>query len=173
MCLTCCCVSLTGSVVAQRSDHGTSAPPMLQAAASAAGAPLVASPYPQSYLQYNPPQYGQQQVIQAMAPYAGQVKKKKDKSPCFLSYLKDCLNFSTCRRSSMHHQFPPLFSQVQPMYSMLQGGARMLGQGGGPHPQALGPPGGPQFPSQGDAPQGPQQGIYGEPNASSTAFLSY
>lgn len=52
------------------------------------------------------------------------------------------------------------------MYSMLQGGARMIGQGGGPHPQALGPPGGPQFPSQGDAPQGPQQGIYGEPNKS-------
>lgn len=73
----------------------------------------------------------------------------------------------------MHHQRLPLFSQVQPMYSMLQGGARMLGQGGGPHPQALGPPGGPQFPSQGDAPQGPQQGIYGEPSASSTAFLSY
>ncbi|XP_030256404.1 ataxin-2-like protein [Sparus aurata] len=108
-----------GSVVAQRSDHGTSAPPMLQAAASAAGAPLVASPYAQSYLQYNPQQYGQQQVIQAMTPYPG-----------------------------------------QPMYSMLQGGARMIGQGGGPHPQALGPPGGPQFPSQGDGPQGPQQGIY-------------
>ncbi|XP_070707542.1 ataxin-2-like protein isoform X1 [Pempheris klunzingeri] len=108
-----------GSVVAQRSDHGTSAPPMLQAAASAAGAPLVASPYPQSYLQYNPQQYGQQQVIQAMTPYPG-----------------------------------------QPMYSMLQGGARMIGQGGGPHPQALGPPGGPQFPTQGDGPQGPQQGIY-------------
>lgn len=67
-------VGLTGSVVAQRSDHGTSAPPMLQAAASAAGAPLVASPYPQSYLQYNTQQYGQQQVIQAMAPYTGQVK---------------------------------------------------------------------------------------------------
>ncbi|XP_078146933.1 ataxin-2-like protein isoform X1 [Centroberyx gerrardi] len=108
-----------GPVVAQRSDHGTSAPPMLQAAASAAGAPLVASPYPQSYLQYNPQQYGQQQVIQAMAPYPG-----------------------------------------PPMYSMLQGGARMIGQGGGPHPQALGPPGGPQFPAQGDGPQGPQQGIY-------------
>ncbi|XP_042339164.1 ataxin-2-like protein, partial [Plectropomus leopardus] len=108
-----------GSVVAQRSDHGTSAPPMLQAAASAAGAPLVASPYPQSYLQYNPQQYGQQQVIQAMTPYPG-----------------------------------------QPMYSMLQGGARMIGQGGGPHPQALGPPGGPQFSAQGDGPQGPQQGIY-------------
>ncbi|KAM7381680.1 hypothetical protein PAMA_012496 [Pampus argenteus] len=107
-----------GSVVAQRSDHGTSAPPMLQAA-SAAGAPLVASPYPQSYLQYNPQQYGQQQVIQAMTPYPG-----------------------------------------QPMYSMLQSGARMIGQGGGPHPQALGPPGGPQFPNQGDGPQGPQQGIY-------------
>uniref|UniRef100_A0A672IKF4 Ataxin-2-like protein n=1 Tax=Salarias fasciatus TaxID=181472 RepID=A0A672IKF4_SALFA len=108
-----------GSVVAPRSDHGTSAPPILQAAASAAGAPLVASPYPQSYLQYNPQQYSQQQVIQAMTPYPG-----------------------------------------QPMYSMLQGGARMIGQGGGPHPQALGPPGGPQFPTQGDGPQGPQQGIY-------------
>uniref|UniRef100_A0A3B4Y0A7 Ataxin-2-like protein n=1 Tax=Seriola lalandi dorsalis TaxID=1841481 RepID=A0A3B4Y0A7_SERLL len=107
------------SVVAPRSDHGTSAPPMLQAAASAAGAPLVASPYPQSYLQYNPQQYGQQQVIQAMTPYPG-----------------------------------------QPMYSMLQSGARMIGQGGGPHPQALGPPGGPQFQTQGDGPQGPQQGIY-------------
>uniref|UniRef100_A0A674P1D6 Ataxin-2-like protein n=1 Tax=Takifugu rubripes TaxID=31033 RepID=A0A674P1D6_TAKRU len=108
-----------GSVVAQRSDHGTAAPPMLQAAASAAGAPLVASPYAQSYLQYNPQQYGQQQVLQAMTPYPG-----------------------------------------QPMYPMLQGGARMIGQGGGPHPQALGPPGGAQFPAQGDAPQGPQQGIY-------------
>ncbi|XP_034050412.1 ataxin-2-like protein isoform X2 [Thalassophryne amazonica] len=107
-----------GSVVAPRSDHGTSAPPMLQAA-SAAGAPLVASPYPQSYLQYNPQQYSQQQVIQAMTPYPG-----------------------------------------QPMYSMLQSGARMISQGGGPHPQALGPPGGPQFPTQGDGPQGPQQGLY-------------
>lgn len=46
------------------------------------------------------------------------------------------------------------------MYSMLQGGARMIGQGGG-HPQALGP-GGPQFSAQGEGPQGPQQGIYGE-----------
>uniref|UniRef100_A0A096MGL8 Ataxin-2-like protein n=1 Tax=Poecilia formosa TaxID=48698 RepID=A0A096MGL8_POEFO len=95
---------------------------MLQAAASAAGAPLVASPYPPSYLQYNPQQYSQQQVIQAMTPYPGQ----------------------------------------QPMYSMLQGGARMIGQGSGPHPQALGPPGGPQFSAQGEGPQGPQQGIYGE-----------
>jgi len=59
--------------VAQRSDHGSSAPPMLQAAPSASGAPLVASPYPQSYLQYNPQQYSQQQVIQAMTPYPGQV----------------------------------------------------------------------------------------------------
>lgn len=40
----------------------------------------------------------------------------------------------------------------------------MIGQGGGPHPQALGPPGGHQFPAQGDGPQGPQQGIYGEWN---------
>ncbi|XP_075949792.1 ataxin-2-like protein isoform X2 [Anarhichas minor] len=109
-----------GQVVAQRSDHGSSAPPMMQAA-SAAGAPLVASPYPQSYLQYNPQQYSQQQVIQAMTPYPG-----------------------------------------QPMYSMLQGGARMIGQGGGPHPQAMGPPGGPQFSTQGDGSQGPQQGIYAQ-----------
>lgn len=56
---------------------------------------------------------------------------------------------------------------------MLQGGARMIGQGGGPHPQALGPPGGPQFPSQGDASQGPQQGIYGEPNTSPAASPLY
>ncbi|XP_037319077.2 ataxin-2-like protein isoform X3 [Pungitius pungitius] len=108
-----------GPVVAQRSDHGSSGQPMLQAATSATGAQMVASPYPQSYLQYNPQQYSQQQVIQAMAPYPG-----------------------------------------QPMYSMLQGGARMISQGGGPHPQALGPPGGPQFSTQGDGSQGPQQGIY-------------
>ncbi|XP_071248619.1 ataxin-2-like protein isoform X1 [Salvelinus alpinus] len=96
---------------APRSDHGNSGPPqaMLQAAASAAGAPLVPSPYPQPYLQYS-----QQQVIQAMTPYPG-----------------------------------------QPMYSMLQGGARMLGQGGS-HPQAMGP----QFPGQGEGPLVPQQGIY-------------
>ncbi|KAL0984509.1 hypothetical protein UPYG_G00142410 [Umbra pygmaea] len=64
-----------GSMVgAPRSDHSNSGPPqaMLQAAASAAGAPLVASPYPQSYLQYNPQQYSQQQVLQAMNPYPGQ-----------------------------------------------------------------------------------------------------
>lgn len=78
---------------------------------------------------------------------------------------KDSYNFSIWRSSSMDNTFA-LFSQVQPMYSMLQGGARMLGQGGGPHPQALGPPGGPQFPSQGDASQGPQQGIYGKANIS-------
>ncbi|XP_010771446.1 ataxin-2-like protein isoform X2 [Notothenia coriiceps] len=108
--------------VAQRSDHGNSAPPMLQAASAAAGAPLVASPYPQPYLQYNPQQYSQQQVLQAMSPYPGQV----------------------------------------PMYSMLQGGARMIGQGGGPHPQAMGPPGGPQFSPQGEGPQGQQQGIYAQ-----------
>lgn len=52
-------------------------------------------------------------------------------------------------------------SLPQPMYSMLQGGARMLGQGGS-HPQAMGPPGGPQFPGQGEGPLVPQQGIYGE-----------
>ncbi|KAG7241907.1 hypothetical protein CRUP_034680, partial [Coryphaenoides rupestris] len=109
-----------GSVVpGARSDHGGSAPPMLQAAASAAGAPLVASPYAQSYLQYSPQQYGQQQVLQAMAPYPG-----------------------------------------QPMYSMLQGGARMISQGGAPHPQAMGPPGAAQFQTQGENPQVQQQGLY-------------
>ncbi|XP_062311411.1 ataxin-2-like protein, partial [Osmerus eperlanus] len=105
-----------GSVVAQRPDHGPSAPPMLQAAASAAGSPLVASPFQQPYLQYSP-QYSQQQLLQSMTPYPGQ------------------------------------------MYSMLQGGARMLSQGGG-HPQTMGPPGGPQFPVQGEGPPGPQQGLY-------------
>ncbi|XP_016406974.1 ataxin-2-like protein isoform X2 [Sinocyclocheilus rhinocerous] len=91
-----------------RPDHSSSAPPMIQAAASAAGPPLVASPYPPSYLQYN-------QVIQAMPHYPGQV------------------------------------------YSMLQGGPRMLGSGG--HPQTLGPPG-PQYPGQNEGPPAPQQGMY-------------
>ncbi|XP_056143477.1 ataxin-2-like protein isoform X2 [Lampris incognitus] len=56
-----------GPVVGPRPEHHTSpASPMIQAAASAAGPPLVASPYPQSYLQYG-------QVIQAMPPhYHGQ-----------------------------------------------------------------------------------------------------
>lgn len=58
--------SRSGSVVAPRPDHNSSAPPMLQAAASAAGPPLVASPYAQSYLQYG-------QVIPAMPHYPGQV----------------------------------------------------------------------------------------------------
>lgn len=151
--------------MAQRSDHGTSAPPMLQAAASAAGAPLVASPYAQSYLQYNPQQYGQQQVIQAMTPYPGQVRHLPSSlAPFFQNNFQK--SFQVCPATIFKHlklSFVPRFSpSLQPMYSMLQGGARMIGQGGGPHPQALGPPGGPQFPSQGDGPQGPQQGIYGE-----------
>ncbi|XP_051987976.1 ataxin-2-like protein isoform X2 [Xyrauchen texanus] len=54
-----------GSLVNPRPDHSSSAP-MMQAAASAAGPPLVASPYPPSYLQYN-------QVIQAMPHYHGQM----------------------------------------------------------------------------------------------------
>ncbi|XP_030631267.1 ataxin-2-like protein [Chanos chanos] len=108
-----------GSVVGPRSDHGSSAPPMLQAAASAAGASLVASPFPQSYLQYNPQQYSQHQVIQTMSPYG------------------------------------------QPMHPVLQGGPRMVSQGGA-HPQALGSPAGPQFPAQTDGPQGPQQGLYAQ-----------
>lgn len=97
-----------GSVVTPRPDHSSSAPPMIQAA-SAAGPPLVASPYPPSYLQYN-------QVIPAMPHYPG-------------------------------HQ----------VYSMLQGGPRMLGSGG--HPQALGPPG-PQYPGQTEGPSASQQGMY-------------
>ncbi|XP_051994863.1 ataxin-2-like protein isoform X1 [Xyrauchen texanus] len=43
------------------------------------------------------------------------------------------------------------------MYSMLQGGPRMMGSGG--HPQALGPAG-PQYPGQTEGPPGPQQGMY-------------
>uniref|UniRef100_A0A8C2A0A6 Ataxin 2-like n=1 Tax=Cyprinus carpio TaxID=7962 RepID=A0A8C2A0A6_CYPCA len=43
------------------------------------------------------------------------------------------------------------------MYSVLQGGPRMLGSGG--HPQTLGPPG-PQYPGQTEGPPAPQQGMY-------------
>ncbi|TNN35974.1 Ataxin-2-like protein [Liparis tanakae] len=147
-----------GSVVAQRSDHGSSAPPMLQAAPSASGAPLVASPYPQSYLQYNPQQYSQQQVLQAMTPYPGQVGGLNVQSVCRSFEIKT--RDSGSLLFSVHLE---LFSApLQPMYSMLQGGARMIGQGGGPHPQALGPPGGPQFSAQGDGSQGPQQGLYAQ-----------
>lgn len=141
--------------MAPRSDHGTSAPQMLQAAASAAGAPLVASPYPQSYLQYNPQQYGQQQVLQAMSAYPGQVELTEPSLVCSCLFLWFHSYWATYE--SIVFCLPP-----QPMYSMLQSGARMISQGAGPHPQALGPPGGPQFPAQGDGPQGPQQGIYGE-----------
>ncbi|XP_057202748.1 ataxin-2-like protein isoform X2 [Triplophysa rosa] len=97
-----------GPVGNPRPDHSSSAPPMIQAAASAAGPPLVASPYPPPYVQYN-------QVIPTMTHYPGQV------------------------------------------YSMLQGGPRMLGSGG--HPQTLGHPG-PQYPGQTEGPPGPQQGMY-------------
>ncbi|XP_028841673.1 ataxin-2-like protein isoform X2 [Denticeps clupeoides] len=98
-----------GAVVPPRPDHSSSAPPMLQPTQSAAGPPLVASPYSQSYLQYG-------QVIPAMTHYPG-----------------------------------------QPVYSMLQSGARMLSSGG--HPQTLGPPG-PQYPGQTEGPPVPQQGMY-------------
>ncbi|XP_059204484.1 LOW QUALITY PROTEIN: ataxin-2-like protein [Centropristis striata] len=101
-----------GPVVGQRPDHhASSASPMLSAAASAAGPPLVASPYPQSYLQYG-------QVIQALPPH--------------------------------YHG--------QPVYSMLQGGARMLTSGA---PQQMGPPGA-QYPGQAEGPQGPQQAMYAQ-----------
>ncbi|XP_036945627.1 ataxin-2-like protein isoform X4 [Acanthopagrus latus] len=101
-----------GPVVGQRPEHHPSpASPMISAAASAAGPPLVASPYPQSYLQYG-------QVIQAMpAHYHGQA-----------------------------------------VYSMLQGGARML-TSGAPH-QQMGHPG--QYPGQAEGQPGPQQAVYAQ-----------
>ncbi|XP_068581796.1 ataxin-2-like protein isoform X2 [Cebidichthys violaceus] len=102
-----------GPVVGQRPEHHASqASSMISAAASAAGPPLVASPYPQSYLQYG-------QVIQALPPH--------------------------------YHG--------QPVYSMLQGGARMLTSGA--PPQQMGPPG-PQYPGQAEGPQGPQQAMYAQ-----------
>ncbi|XP_074553237.1 ataxin-2-like protein isoform X2 [Halichoeres trimaculatus] len=102
-----------GPVVGQRPEHhATQNSPMISAAASAAGPPLVASPYPQSYLQYG-------QVIQAMPPH--------------------------------YHG--------QPVYSMLQGGARMLTSGA--PPQAMGPPG-PQYPGQAEGQPRPQQPIYAQ-----------
>ncbi|XP_068434570.1 ataxin-2-like protein isoform X2 [Clinocottus analis] len=102
-----------GPVVGQRPEHHASqASSMISAAASAAGPPLVASPYPQSYLQYG-------QVIQTLPPH--------------------------------YHG--------QPMYSMLQGGARMLASGA--PPQQMGPPG-PQYPGQAEGPQGPQQAMYAQ-----------
>lgn len=63
------CSTFSGPVVGQRPDHHAStASPMISAAVSAAGPPLMASPYTQSYLQYG-------QVIQAMPPhYHGQVQ---------------------------------------------------------------------------------------------------
>ncbi|XP_029015419.1 ataxin-2-like protein isoform X2 [Betta splendens] len=100
-----------GPVVGPRLDHHTSpASPMISAAASAAGPPLVASPYPQSYLPYG-------QVIQAMPPH--------------------------------YHG--------QPVYSVLQGGARLLTPGAPPQP--MGPPG-PQYPGQTEGPAGPPQAMY-------------
>ncbi|XP_071321241.1 ataxin-2-like protein isoform X2 [Trachinotus anak] len=99
-----------GPVVGPRPEHHTSpASPMISAAASAAGPPLVASPYPLSYLQYG-------QVIQAMPPhYHGQT-----------------------------------------VYSMLQGGARMLTSGAPPQPMGHGP----QYPGQAEGLPGPQQAMY-------------
>uniref|UniRef100_A0A7N8WW64 Ataxin 2-like n=1 Tax=Mastacembelus armatus TaxID=205130 RepID=A0A7N8WW64_9TELE len=105
------CSAVSGPVVGARPEHHTSpAAPMISAAASAAGPPLVASPYPQSYLQYG-------QVIQAMSPH--------------------------------YHS--------QPVYSMLQGGARMLTSGAPPQP--MGPPGH-QYPGQAEGPPGPPQAMY-------------
>ncbi|KAM8844662.1 ataxin-2-like protein [Spinachia spinachia] len=98
-------------VVGQRPEHHTpQAASMISA--SAAAPPLVASPYPQSYLQYG-------QVIQALPPH--------------------------------YHG--------QPVYSMLQGGARILTSGA--PPQQMGPPG-PQYPGQAEGPQGPQQAMYAQ-----------
>ncbi|KAM6904772.1 ataxin-2-like protein [Xenentodon cancila] len=94
-----------GPVVGPRPYHHTSSSSPL---ISAPGPPLVASPYPQSYLQYA-------QVVQAMPPhYHGQT-----------------------------------------VYSLLQGGVRMLASGNPP----IGPPG-PQYPSRAEGPPGPQQAVY-------------
>ncbi|KAK1877657.1 Ataxin-2-like protein [Dissostichus eleginoides] len=102
-----------GPVVGQRPEHHpSSTSPMISAAASAAGPPLVASPYPQSYLQYG-------QMIQTLPPH--------------------------------YHG--------QPVYSMLQGGARMLTSGA--PPQQMGPPGG-QYPGQAESLQGQQQAMYAQ-----------
>lgn len=91
--------------------------------ASAAGPPLVASPYPQSYLQYG-------QVIQAMPPhYHGQA-----------------------------------------VYSMLQGGARMLTSGAPAQP--MGPPG-PQYPGQTEGQSGPQQAMYAQSFSHHSASLHH
>uniref|UniRef100_A0A8C2GJ32 Ataxin 2-like n=1 Tax=Cyprinus carpio TaxID=7962 RepID=A0A8C2GJ32_CYPCA len=56
-------------------------------------------------------------------------------------------------------QAMPHYPGQVPMYSVLQGGPRMLGSGG--HPQTLGPPG-PQYPGQTEGPPAPQQGMYGK-----------
>lgn len=59
------CPVCSGPVVGQRPEHHPS---------PAAGPPLVASPYPQSYLQYG-------QVIQALPPhYHGQVRRPKNEN---------------------------------------------------------------------------------------------
>ncbi|XP_035510655.1 ataxin-2-like protein [Morone saxatilis] len=113
-----------GPVVGQRPDHHpSSASPMMSAAASAAGPPLVASPYPQSYLQYG-------QVIQAMPPhYHGQVPRQNT-----------------------------VTVDLKAVYSMLQGGARMLTSGA---PQQMGPPGH-QYHGQAEGQPGPQQAMYAQ-----------
>ncbi|XP_034567714.1 ataxin-2-like protein isoform X2 [Notolabrus celidotus] len=113
-----------GPVVGQRPEHHASQnSPMISAAASAAGPPLVASPYPQSYLQYG-------QVIHAMPPH--------------------------------YHG--------QPVYSMLQQGARMLTSGA--PPQAMGPPG-PQYPGQAEGQQRPQQPMYAQSFAHHTGAMHH
>ncbi|XP_008303289.1 ataxin-2-like protein isoform X2 [Stegastes partitus] len=104
-----------GPVVGQRPDHHASpASSMISAAASAAGPPLVASPYPQSYLQYG-------QVIQAMPPhYHGQVQQQ----------------------SFMFHT--PVYSMLQSGARMLTSGAppQPMGPPGPQYPgQGEGPPG--------------------------------
>ncbi|KAM9346259.1 ataxin-2-like protein isoform 2-T2 [Symphorus nematophorus] len=114
-----------GPVVGQRPEHHPSqGSPMIPAAASAAGTPLVASPYAQSYLQYS-------QVIQAVPPhYHGQVPRQNT-----------------------------VAVDLKPVYSMLQGGARMLTPGAPPQP--MGPPG-PQYPGQAEGQPGPQQAMYAQ-----------
>uniref|UniRef100_A0A8B9JQM7 Ataxin 2-like n=1 Tax=Astyanax mexicanus TaxID=7994 RepID=A0A8B9JQM7_ASTMX len=94
-----------GSVVTNRPDHSSSAPPMIQQAASAAGPPLVASPYPPSYLQYS-------QVIPAMPHYPGQVMVI---SECFYGYINVSLSFSFLSKSGQSGPQPQTLYHSGPL----------------------------------------------------------
>ncbi|KAM4598388.1 ataxin-2-like protein isoform 2-T2 [Polymixia lowei] len=145
-----------GPVVGPRPDHHPSpTSPMLQAAASAAGPPLVASPYPQSYLQYGqviqamPPHYHGQPVYsmlqgarmlttggpQAMGPpgpqYPGQAEGPQ--GPQQAMYAPQSFSHHS---GSMHHPQPsstPTGSQPPPQHTAPSPGHTQSGQGGPQH----------------------------------------